>query len=387
RTQSTVLKKQRRVESMAASFSSRRVDLQLSSVNKLPPTYEDNIAGYERFVQDFGTHYISVGKWGGIMMMYLETNSSYSEKKTEQEVSAQAEATFNSVLTVKGGTSISNTEIDSEFTSSTRRHVSFFGGDWNLMDITGLQAWQPSISANPWLYSTQLKLISDLIRDPSRKAAMEKAVMDYLMKTYLTVECKRMLGTLPSEMQSRPEVTKVTTDINYLVARRPMRQSSVDAVGKRTLDTYTKLFLEYDNQHSVYQWGNEYDGVGNFNCPAGKVITGWGGTYSEHYEDRRYRFKCSYLPDAMPLANCQQSGWTAEINATIDFSCHANGALKGVYSEHDQGAEDRRFKFTCCDIIGAEKPPTCEWQADTTYVNRWNQNVDFDIQAGVEYFA
>nr|KAG5707004.1 hypothetical protein BaRGS_019609 [Batillaria attramentaria] len=170
------------------------VECKRAQVNKLPPTYEENIAGYERFVQDFGTHYISVGKWGGIMMMYLETNSSYSEKKTEQEVSAQAEATFNSVLTVKGGTSISNTEIDSEFTSSTRRHV-------------------------------------------SRKAAMEKAVMDYLMKTYLTVECKRMLGTLPSEMQSRPEVTKVMTDINYLVARRPMSQSSVDAVGKRTLDT------------------------------------------------------------------------------------------------------------------------------------------------------
>nr|KAG5688603.1 hypothetical protein BaRGS_018681 [Batillaria attramentaria] len=235
----------RMVERWTSNARGREFDPR-GSVNKLPPTYEDNIAGYERFVQDFGTHYISVGKWGGIMMMYLETNSSYSEKKTEQEVSAQAEATFNSVLTVKGGTSISNTEIDSEFTSSTRRHV-------------------------------------------SRKAAMEKAVLDYLMKTYLTVECKRMLGTLPSEMQSRPEVTKVMTDINYLVARRPMRQSSVDAVGKRTLDTYTKLFLEYDNQHSVYQWGNEYDGVGNFNCPAGKVITGWGGTYSEHYEDRRGR--------------------------------------------------------------------------------------------------
>ncbi|KAK7469690.1 hypothetical protein BaRGS_00036272, partial [Batillaria attramentaria] len=308
-------------------------------------------------------------------------------KKSEEEVGVEASATFYSTLTVKGGTTTSNTNVDTQFTSSTTKHIRYFGGNWNLMKTDGLSAWQPTISANPWLYSTELKRISDLIRDPLRKEAMEKAVMNYLMMTYLNVECKRVLRTLPSEMQSRYEVTKLMSDIDKLIASRPMTQYNVEVLGRRALSTYNQLFVEYHNKHSVYVTGNVYDKVGNFLCPAGKVITGWGGHYKTQYEDRQYRFKCSYLPDALPLANCKMSGWTAAINAKIDFSCHANGALKGVYSEHDQGAEDRRFKFTCCDIIGATRPPTCKWQADNTYVNGWNQNVDFDIQAGREYFA
>ncbi|KAK7497483.1 hypothetical protein BaRGS_00011325 [Batillaria attramentaria] len=395
---SDVLKKQRRVESMSSSFSSHRVDLQHSDilhlgasaqaqVNSLPPTYEEDIAGYERFVQDFGTHYISAGSWGGIMMMYLETASSYSEKKTEQEVSAQAEATFNSVLTVKGGTSTSNTKIDSEFTSSTTKHVRYFGGEWNLMDTKGLQAWQQTISANPWLYSTRLRLISDLIRDPSRKAAMEKAVLDYLMKTYLTVECKRVLRTLPSEMHNRAEVLRVMSNIDYFVARQPLYQPTVEAVGEMAHETYTQLFLEYDNQHSVWHKGNDFDVAGDFTCPAGKVITGWKADYSTKHHDRAYYYKCSYLPDALPLTDCRQSGFANDWDAKIHFSCYANGALKGVYSEHQDSKDDRRFKFTCCRIVGAKTSAQCTWQADNTYVNRWKEPLNFEIQASVEYFA
>ncbi|KAK7497494.1 hypothetical protein BaRGS_00011336 [Batillaria attramentaria] len=105
------------------------------------------------------------------------------------------------------------------------------------MKTDGLSAWQLTISANPWLYSTELKRISDLIRDPLRKAGMEIAVMNYLMMTYLNVECKRVLRTLPSEMQSRSEVTRLMSDIDNLIASPPMSQSAVEALGKRALDT------------------------------------------------------------------------------------------------------------------------------------------------------
>nr|KAG5688604.1 hypothetical protein BaRGS_018682 [Batillaria attramentaria] len=77
------------------------------------------------------------------------------------------------------------------YMETSSEYSEYFGGNWNLMKTDGLSAWQPTISANPWLYSTELKRISDLIRDPLRKEAMEKAVMNYLMMTYLNVECKR----------------------------------------------------------------------------------------------------------------------------------------------------------------------------------------------------
>ena len=42
------------------------------------------------------------------------------------------------------------------------------------------------------------------------------------------------------------------------------------------------------------------------------------------------------------------------------FECHGK-VLKSIYSEHDNGKEDRRWGFTCADAPGRAKPKSCYW--------------------------
>ena len=43
-----------------------------------------------------------------------------------------------------------------------------------------------------------------------------------------------------------------------------------------------------------------------------------------------------------------------DFDAPVAFQCPNGGALDGVGSYHDNGPEDRRFRFYCC-----EKPGDC----------------------------
>ena len=36
----------------------------------------------------------------------------------------------------------------------------------------------------------------------------------------------------------------------------------------------------------------------------------------------------------------------------IAFQCPQNGYITGIDSYHDNGHEDRRFKFRCCELTG-----------------------------------
>ncbi|KAK7474477.1 hypothetical protein BaRGS_00034299 [Batillaria attramentaria] len=86
KVQNTVLKEEKNVQSLGATFSSWQIELQhvdvldlgvdaQREVSELPATYIENTGAYERFISQFGTHYISEGKFGGLMMMYTETNA------------------------------------------------------------------------------------------------------------------------------------------------------------------------------------------------------------------------------------------------------------------------------------------------------------------------
>ncbi|KAK7474056.1 hypothetical protein BaRGS_00034719, partial [Batillaria attramentaria] len=324
KTQSTLLKNTRKTTSVHASFSSRRVDFvpktelrfgarAQTAVNALPSSYTSNPGAYEEFIRQFGTHYITWGKFGGIMMMYLETSTSYIEKKNIEEVSAQASATFGQVLTVKGGTSHSTTQIDSSFTSATNSLIRYYGGTANLMAEKGLSAWQPTISAQPWLFSTKLVRLSELVRDANKKDALDQAISDYLMRVYLNVELRRVLNTLPSHMRSRSEVTSLNSRITTMVAKYPLVESEVDALGKEAMDTvtvYFKLFLEEDLSQEELFYANSLMNKVDFSCPTGQSIFEIQSWHSDWHDDRRWAFKCSYLKDLYALGNCY---WTAPV--------------------------------------------------------------------------
>nr|KAG5687802.1 hypothetical protein BaRGS_017280 [Batillaria attramentaria] len=90
KAQTTLLKNERKVSTVSAAFSSRRVDLvpenelvldqrAQAAINALPARFADDRAAYENFFRQYGTHYIQEAKFGGIMSIYMETESQYFE--------------------------------------------------------------------------------------------------------------------------------------------------------------------------------------------------------------------------------------------------------------------------------------------------------------------
>ena len=47
---------------------------------------------------------------------------------------------------------------------------------------------------------------------------------------------------------------------------------------------------------------------------------------------------------------CSSTGYVNEWDLPMNFMCPANQYIAGVESDHDNGREDRRWKFTCCGI-------------------------------------
>ncbi|KAK7474051.1 hypothetical protein BaRGS_00034714, partial [Batillaria attramentaria] len=231
-------------------------------------------------------------------------------------------------------------------------NVKYYGGTANLMDAKGLSAWQPTISAQPWLFSTKLVRLSELVRYASKKAALDQAISDYLMRVYLNVELRRVLNTLPSHLRSKWEVTNLNSRITTMVAKYPLVESEVEALGKEVMDTYIKLFLEEDNSEAELIYANSIMKKVDFSCPTGKSIIQIQSWHSDWHDDRRWAFKCSYLKDLYLLGNCYWTDWLYEVG-TRDwkYSCNGNRVIKGWYSQHHDWWDTRKHKLRCCEVL------------------------------------
>ncbi len=62
-----------------------------------------------------------------------------------------------------------------------------------------MDAWQPTIATNPWLFSGELVPIYQLINDPTKKASMERAVTNIANKALLR-EYERLLIAASSRL-------------------------------------------------------------------------------------------------------------------------------------------------------------------------------------------
>ena len=64
----------------------------------------------------------------------------------------------------------------------------------------------------------------------------------------------------------------------------------------------------------------------------------------------------NYAPRGLTLStrNCSRnptSGYLNNFDAPVNFTCPSGQVLVGTDSIHDNGTEDRRYAFTCCDIF------------------------------------
>merc|ERR1719204_1279854 len=95
---------------------------------------------------------------------------------------------------------------------------------------------------------------------------------------------------------------------------------------------------------------NDWDGVLNYQCSgANQVLAGISSYHDDGREDRRWRFKCCDISSggAFTITKKYTTDYINNWDAAMDSRCLTHYAMVGVYSYHDNGREDRRWKLIC----------------------------------------
>merc|ERR1711893_293297 len=127
----------------------------------------------------------------------------------------------------------------------------------------------------------------------------------------------------------------------------------------------------------VRGWMTSYDAVINFSCPSGRFLSQLKSQHSNHHEDRVWDFSCSASPNGGTISGCSWSGYVNSWDGVLDYTCPGSGVIAGTSSNHDNGKEDRRFKFLCCNINKALSH--CHF---TERINYWDEAFDYRAPSG-----
>ena len=82
---------------------------------------------------------------------------------------------------------------------------------------------------------------------------------------------------------------------------------------------------------------NDFDGFMNFECQDGNVVTGIGGYHSNYHEDRRFKFRCTYLISKR-RKRCRWTPYT-KLHALWSKDTPAGHYMTGVRSTHNNRYE------------------------------------------------
>jgi len=128
--------------------------------------------------------------------------------------------------------------------------------------------------------------------------------------------------------------------------------------------------------YSSSSYENDWDSPLRFNCPANSAITNLRSRHDNGKEDREWKFGCSSLCSTMSQGI--QSGWANDWDDTMDFTCPSNSAITGLYSVHDNGKEDRKYKVVCSQPVGAQVSEG-SWSG---WINDWDDQMDHTCSPG-----
>ncbi|KAK0049078.1 perivitellin-2 67 kDa subunit [Biomphalaria pfeifferi] len=192
------------------------------------------------------------------------TNSS----RSDNEVQTYARATLFNIISAHGGKVSSSLNIDEHFTSSSTQTVRYYGGNTNLLTQNRIEEWQNTVDNDPWLFSGDLKPISSLITDERKKSSLDKAVENYVLKTYLS-EMERLVTSATAKFKD-PILNNLLTQILQLKTLKVLTYGDVDTLSNDIqsqlmapvwFTTKTRLCLKWSAQAEGGQCGGGADNV------------------------------------------------------------------------------------------------------------------------------
>jgi len=128
---------------------------------------------------------------------------------------------------------------------------------------------------------------------------------------------------------------------------------------------------------SIAGWQNSWDQKLDYSCPSGQHVYRIKSYHDNGKEDRRWEIFCrkGYVKeDECSFTSDYVNGWDNK----LDYTCPDNGIVTGLYSVHDNGKEDRRWKVRCCKLA-VKKGTSCY---TTGYINDWDRAMDHRVNNG-----
>ncbi|XP_074647818.1 uncharacterized protein LOC141903556 [Tubulanus polymorphus] len=126
--------------------------------------------------------------------------------------------------------------------------------------------------------------------------------------------------------------------------------------------------------HMSVAWKNQWDQPLNFQCPNNQHIQWFKSRHDNGREDRLFDMNCrpGYVG-----TDCSWTGYLNDWDRVVSFVCR-KGIVTGFHSYHDNGKEDRRWKLRCCKLV--TKPgQSCYW---TSYLANWDSQIDYSFPNG-----
>jgi hypothetical protein len=151
---------------------------------------------------------------------------------------------------------------------------------------------------------------------------------------------KKLLGAAGLEnqgMKIRDETTAngVAESADTLLSQQPTAQPTAQPTRLPTpAPTNPPLSASWGG------WVNSYDNPANFDCAANAALNGISSVHDNGREDRQWRFRCGITSGLSAGTYSGETNWDAEW--TREYS---NRVMTGMRSRHDNGKEDRVFKF------------------------------------------
>jgi hypothetical protein len=126
------------------------------------------------------------------------------------------------------------------------------------------------------------------------------------------------------------------------------------------------------------QYPNNFDQPLSISCSGIQGMYKVASVHSNPHEDRAWLWQCRDVVGSGYVSGCSETGYVNKFDLPMNYMCPANQYIAGVYSYHDNGREDRRWKFTCCAIPN-RITISCR---QTGYVNYWDAPMDFEADQG-----
>ncbi|XP_063058125.1 millepora cytotoxin-1-like [Engraulis encrasicolus] len=120
---------------------------------------------------------------------------------------------------------------------------------------------------------------------------------------------------------------------------------------------------------------NSFDSAFLFICPYGQTISRISSYHNDNYEDRRFSIDCATPRSS--IGSCSLSGYVNSFDRPFEYICPSNRVISGMGGYHSNSYEDRRWQYWCCG--GSLRVGSCYW---TSYVNYFDEYFNFYVPYG-----